>query len=89
MERYWNEQHFNALEVIKTAADKAGLTMTEVALRWVSHHSLMKHEHGDKIIIGASSVKHIKEVRKFQLKTHITLIYSCLEPGGPREGTFA
>ncbi|EJD00810.1 Aldo/keto reductase [Fomitiporia mediterranea MF3/22] len=59
--RYWNEPHFKALEIIKNASDKAGLTMAEVALRWVSHHSLMKREHGDAILIGASSLKHIEQ----------------------------
>lgn len=36
--------------------------MTEVALRWVSHHSLMKREFGDAVLIGASSLKHIEQV---------------------------
>ena len=36
--------------------------MAEVALRWVSHHSLMKHENGDAILIGASSLAHIEQV---------------------------
>ena len=35
--------------------------MTEVALRWVSHHSLLKREYGDSILIGASSVNHIEQ----------------------------
>lgn len=35
--------------------------MAEIALRWVSHHSMMKREHGDSVIIGASSVKHLEE----------------------------
>ena len=60
--RYWNEPHFKALEIIKAAADKAGLTMSEVALRWVSHHSLMKREYGDAVLIGASSLNHIEKV---------------------------
>ncbi|EJD00802.1 Aldo/keto reductase [Fomitiporia mediterranea MF3/22] len=59
--RYWNEPHFKALEIIKNASDKAGLTIAEVALRWVSHHSLMKREHGDAILIGASSLEHIEQ----------------------------
>ncbi|KAL5527048.1 hypothetical protein ACEPAG_5839 [Sanghuangporus baumii] len=59
--RYWNEPHFHALEIVKQAADKHGLTLAEVALRWVSHHSLMKREYGDSILIGASSVKHIEQ----------------------------
>ncbi|KLO16931.1 Aldo/keto reductase [Schizopora paradoxa] len=59
--RYWNEHYFKALDIIKDAADKAGLTMSEVALRWVSHHSLMKREFGDAVLIGASSLKHIEQ----------------------------
>ncbi|KAL5488390.1 hypothetical protein ACEPAI_6498 [Sanghuangporus weigelae] len=59
--RYWNEPHFHALETVKEAADKHGLTLAEVALRWVSHHSLMKREFGDSILIGASSLKHIEQ----------------------------
>ncbi|KAL5527047.1 hypothetical protein ACEPAG_5838 [Sanghuangporus baumii] len=59
--RYWNEPHFKALEIIEQAADKAGLTMAEVALRWISHHSLMKREYGDAVLIGASSLNHIEQ----------------------------
>ncbi|TFK50061.1 Aldo/keto reductase [Heliocybe sulcata] len=59
--RYFNDTYFNALKTIKGASDKHGLTMAEVALRWISHHSLLKREHGDAILIGASSVKHIEQ----------------------------
>ncbi|KAI0702753.1 Aldo/keto reductase [Earliella scabrosa] len=59
--RYWNEVHFNALAKIEAVAQKHGLTMAEIALRWISHHSLMKREHGDSILIGASSLKHIEQ----------------------------
>ncbi|EPQ51526.1 Aldo/keto reductase [Gloeophyllum trabeum ATCC 11539] len=59
--RYFNDTYFRALQGIKAAGDKHGLTMAEIALRWVSHHSLMKREYGDSIIIGASSVKHIEQ----------------------------
>lgn len=48
--------------MIKQASEKAGLTMAEVALRWVTHHSLMKREHGDSVLIGASSLNHIEQV---------------------------
>ena len=43
-------------------AAKHGLTLAEIALRWVSHHSLMKREYGDSILIGASSLKHVEQV---------------------------
>jgi aflatoxin B1 aldehyde reductase len=59
--RYWTESYFKALKVVDEAAEKAGLTMAEVALRWVSHHSQMKREYGDSVIIGASSVKHLEQ----------------------------
>ncbi|EMD32818.1 hypothetical protein CERSUDRAFT_118513 [Gelatoporia subvermispora B] len=59
--RYWNEPYFKALEQIKAVADKHNLTMAEIALRWISHHSLMKREYGDAVLIGASSVKHIEQ----------------------------
>jgi len=59
--RYWNEAYFSALEKIEEAAKKHDLTLAEVALRWVSHHSLLKREHGDAILIGASSLKHIEQ----------------------------
>ncbi|KAL0947126.1 hypothetical protein HGRIS_013258 [Hohenbuehelia grisea] len=60
-QRYWNQLHFEALAAIGKVADAHSLTMTEVALRWVSHHSLMKRESGDSVIIGASSLKHIEQ----------------------------
>ncbi|KZT21959.1 hypothetical protein NEOLEDRAFT_1150391 [Neolentinus lepideus HHB14362 ss-1] len=40
---------------------KHGLTMAKIALRWISHHSLLRREHGDAVLIGASSVKHIQQ----------------------------
>jgi len=35
--------------------------MAEVALRWISNHSMMKRECGDAVLIGASSLDHIKQ----------------------------
>ncbi|KAF7440760.1 hypothetical protein PC9H_001108 [Pleurotus ostreatus] len=45
----------------KKVADAHKLTLAEISLRWVSNHSLMKREHGDAILIGASSLKHIEQ----------------------------
>ncbi|KAI0920258.1 hypothetical protein AcW1_002052 [Taiwanofungus camphoratus] len=59
--RYWNEPYFKALASIQAVAAAHNLTMAEIALRWVSHHSLMKREYGDSVIIGASSLKHIEQ----------------------------
>ena len=61
-QRYWNAPYFNALAKIEAVAQKHGLTLAEIAPRWISHHSLLKREYGDAVLIGASSVKHIEQV---------------------------
>jgi aflatoxin B1 aldehyde reductase len=60
--RYWNDQHFEALNIIQAAADAHSLTMPEVALRWISHHSQLKREYGDSVLIGASNIRHLEQV---------------------------
>ncbi|KXS12726.1 Aldo/keto reductase [Gonapodya prolifera JEL478] len=59
--RYFNDSTFAALEVVRAACESHGLSMAEVSLRWMNHHSAMKKEHGDSIIIGASSLQHTKD----------------------------
>ncbi|OBZ74930.1 Aflatoxin B1 aldehyde reductase member 3 [Grifola frondosa] len=59
--RYWNEAYFKAVAAIEQVAQVHNLTMAEIALRWISHHSLMKREYGDAVLIGASSLKHIEQ----------------------------
>lgn len=54
------DEYFEALEMVKPVADAHKLTLAEVALRWVSHHSLMSREHGDNVLIGASSNAHLE-----------------------------
>ncbi|PBP22354.1 Aldo/keto reductase [Diplocarpon rosae] len=59
--RYWNDAYFDALDILRPVAQKHGLSEAECALRWMSHHSLLKKANGDGIIIGASSTKHMEE----------------------------
>ncbi|KAJ6471880.1 Aldo/keto reductase [Mycena sanguinolenta] len=59
--RYWKAEYFDALATVRTVASAHGFTMGEVALRWVSHHSLMRAASGDAVIIGGSSLKHVEE----------------------------
>lgn len=58
--RYWHDAYFDALDELRPVAKKHGLTEAECALRWMTHHSLLKRENGDAIIIGASSTKHME-----------------------------
>ncbi|KAJ7432969.1 aflatoxin B1 aldehyde reductase 3, isoform CRA_a, partial [Mycena galericulata] len=42
--------------------ERHGPTMAEVAPRWISHHSLVRRECGDAVLIGASSLEHIEQI---------------------------
>lgn len=59
--RYWNDLSFDALDVIRSAADKHNFTAGEVAMRWLKHHSQLSEDLGDGIIVGASSTRHLEE----------------------------
>ena len=56
-DRYFKDATFDALRLIEPIAQKHGLTLIEIALRWCRHHSALKMDHGgrDGIIIGVSS----------------------------------
>lgn len=59
--RYFNDYYFDALDILRPVAKKHDLTESECALRWLSHHSRLKKEKGDAVIVGASSTKHLEE----------------------------
>ncbi|KAJ1029989.1 hypothetical protein NDA16_000902 [Ustilago loliicola] len=59
--RYWQQHYFDALDLIRPLAEKNGLSLPEVALRWMMHHSELNNEAGDAVIIGASSTRHIEQ----------------------------
>ncbi|KDE09623.1 hypothetical protein MVLG_00030 [Microbotryum lychnidis-dioicae p1A1 Lamole] len=52
--RYFNDHYFEALALIEPVAKKNNLTMCEVALRWINHHSC------DQILFGASSYSRLE-----------------------------
>ncbi|KAK5994367.1 Aldo-keto reductase [Cladobotryum mycophilum] len=59
--RYWNQTYFDALDIVRPAAAKLGISTAEAALRWSMHHSFMNKDHGDAVIIGASSAAQLRE----------------------------
>ena len=61
MHSYWKDPYFKAVDLVRGVAEKHGLTLAEVALRWVSNHSQMKRDKGDAVIIGASSIAHLEQ----------------------------
>lgn len=59
--RYWKRGYFDAIEVIREALGKYGITHVEATYRWLAHHSMLNAERGDAIIVGASKLEHLKQ----------------------------
>ncbi|KAK0762480.1 hypothetical protein N5P37_005296 [Trichoderma harzianum] len=59
--RYFRDSTFESLKLVEEAAEKAGLTLIEIAMRWTVHHSGLKIKDGnDGIIIGVSSIAQLE-----------------------------
>lgn len=52
---------FKASEHIQNAAKGAGINGHAAALRWIIHHSHLRPEHGDSIILGASTLEQLSD----------------------------
>lgn len=59
--RYWKKSYFEAVEIIKNAAERHGITCIEATYRWLAYHSMLNGERGDGILIGASKISHLKQ----------------------------
>eukprot|EP01057_Protomagalhaensia_wolfi_P005240 Protomagalhaensia_wolfi_Nauph_80__5239@NODE_563_length_2288_cov_107_822143_g420_i0_p1_GENE_NODE_563_length_2288_cov_107_822143_g420_i0NODE_563_length_2288_cov_107_822143_g420_i0_p1_ORF_typecomplete_len355_score43_43Aldo_ket_red/PF00248_21/1_2e54_NODE_563_length_2288_cov_107_822143_g420_i012242288 len=57
--RYWNDEMWKALEMVRAAAAHHQIPTSEAALRWLVHHSVLKKENGDGVIVGASTVEQL------------------------------
>jgi len=58
--KYYKESHFKALEVLKEVGKKHNFTVSEIALRWLAHHSQLKGTDGDAIIVGGSKLDRLQ-----------------------------
>lgn len=62
--RYWKQSFFDAVDVIRMAAEKHGLNIVEAVYRWLAHHSMLDETRGDAILIGASKLSHLQQNMK-------------------------
>lgn len=61
-ERYLRDSTLEAMQLMEAAAEKQGLRMIEVALRWLVHHSKLRVKNGkDGILIGVSTVAQLED----------------------------
>lgn len=58
---YANPKLIEALNAWNDIAQDAGTSPAELAYRWVAFNSALKAEHGDGIIVGASSIPQLKQ----------------------------
>lgn len=62
-ERYLHRpEMFDALETISVAADDAGLTTLEAAIRWTQHHCAVDGSLGDAVLIGVSRLEQLAPI---------------------------
>lgn len=62
-ERYLHrDEMFDALDAITEAADAAGLTTLEAAVRWTQHHSAVDGALGDAVLIGVSRFEQLAPI---------------------------
>lgn len=53
--RYWNDQQFAAVERLKKVAEREGVTLIQLAFRWLLSHPMV-----DGMILGASSLQQLE-----------------------------
>ncbi|KAF7363400.1 GTP binding [Mycena sanguinolenta] len=58
-DRYLKDGNFEALNHLKEVAAQYNLRLTEIALRWCQHHSVLGEQDG--VILGASSASQLKQ----------------------------
>jgi len=55
-DRYWHPQDFEAVEKLKTIAQKAGRSLVSLSLNWLLHHTV-----SDCVILGASRPEQLSQ----------------------------
>ncbi|XP_048028456.1 aflatoxin B1 aldehyde reductase member 4-like [Megalobrama amblycephala] len=64
-DRYWKESNFQGIDGIQKALEAAygseKPTLTSAAIRWMYHHSHLKGDQGDGVIIGMSTMEQLRE----------------------------
>ncbi|XP_061583379.1 aflatoxin B1 aldehyde reductase member 3 [Cololabis saira] len=64
-DRYWKKSHFDAIDLVlkalETAYGSEKPSLTSAAMRWMYHHSQLKGDLGDGVIIGMSNMEQLQQ----------------------------
>ncbi|KXS13563.1 aflatoxin B1 aldehyde reductase member 2 [Gonapodya prolifera JEL478] len=59
-ERFWRKPLFDAIEIVKQASEKEGISIVEASMRWMANHSKLNSEKfGDATLVGGSSFEQL------------------------------
>ncbi len=61
LDRYWKKEYFDVLHELQDACAESGLKPVTVAMSWLINHSRLDATRGDGIILGASSLDHLRQ----------------------------
>ena len=61
VDRYWKKEYFDVLRELQDACTESGLKPVAVAMSWLINHSRLDAKRGDGIILGASSLDHLRQ----------------------------
>lgn len=59
-DRFWNDIIFDAIDEINLLLSSHDISILDVAIRWMYHHSVLSSEYGDAVILGGSSLAHVQ-----------------------------
>lgn len=59
--RYWKDSYFEAIRNLKKVCLEENIDIVEATFRYLLHHSMLKVQRGDGIILGASSVSQLEK----------------------------
>lgn len=91
--RFYTEPNFEAVGRIAEACAAAGITTTEGSFRWLLHGSALQPDHGDGLLVGASTVQHLKEnlgacASAAPLPLELQAVFDGAWAGDVRDGAF-
>ncbi len=54
--RYWNEDSFRGVDLLRPIAEREGISLAEFSIKWCAQHDFI-----DSVILGASSIKQLED----------------------------
>lgn len=60
-DRYWKPSFFKSMQILSDCCREEGISLLSASFRWMAHHSLLRDEWNDGILLGASNIKQLTQ----------------------------